>query len=443
MMFIINYKSKQMKIKSYLVLLALIILGVGACSEGSRYESGSNDTTPPGPPTINGWKPLYGGARFFYTIPPDEDLLSIDAEYTNANGKTFRFTSSYYTDSLDVVGLGDTAIHTIKLFGVDRAGNRSVAVEQQVKPLEPTISRVAKSLVVKPGFSSFFVDWENELKQVINVYIAFKYTQQGTYRDMVQVFSSNQLRERKFINDLYLTPQEPIDVSIRVEDQYGNSTEMMSFGQIALQEDTELDKTQWLIPNANDSTVTIRGKVINTKVPAMFGDNLEGRMSKLIDGIIDRGDNLNFFHTGSRGRTGFSKDGNMPFNIIIDLGDYYQLSRVVTVQRHSGGLANIERGQYYRSENVGEFALYVFNDDTEQWEHLSTQRTPIPQGVNDLQYVKLGEAGDMAYFYPDEPQYTRPTRWFRYEALHCFDDNYSSTGANCMSELTLYGRKAQ
>jgi hypothetical protein len=49
----------------------------------------------------------------------------------------------------------------------------------------------------------------------------------------------------------------------------------------------------------------------------------------------------------------------------------------------------------------------------------------------------------MAYFYPDDPQYTQPIRWFRYEGLHCFDDNYSSTSANCMSELTLYGKKAE
>ncbi|MPM67797.1 hypothetical protein SDC9_114722 [bioreactor metagenome] len=187
----------------------------------------------------------------------------------------------------------------------------------------------------------------------------------------------------------------------------------------------------------------VGGKVINTGVPAMFGNNLEGRMTKLIDGIIDRGDNLNFFHTGGRGRTGFSRDGNMPWNIIIDLGDYYQLSRVVTVQRHSGGLANIERGQYYRSENCGEFRLYVFNEQTEKWDSLTTQRTPIPHGVSDLQIVKMGEAGDMAYFYPDDPQYTQPTRWFRYEGLHCFVDNYSSTGANCMSELTLFGKKVK
>jgi len=434
---------KLMKARTYLWILALLLLGVSACEESSRFKAGADDDNPPGKPTINSWKPLYGGARFFYTIPRDEDLLSVNAEYTNKQGKTFYFTSSFYSDSLDVIGLGSTEPKEIILYAVDRAGNRSESVKQQIIPLEPSISRVVSSLSVKPGFSSFLVDWINELEQVVNVYVSFKYTQGGKLHDYVSVFSSNVLKERKFIKDLNLKPDEPVEVSIRVEDQYGNTTENVSFGSINLLEDTEIDKSKWIIPNFNDSTVTFKGKTINTGVPAMFGDNLEGRMSKLIDGIIDRGDNLNFFHTGGRGRTGFSRDGNMPWNIIIDLGGYYQLSRIVTVQRHTGGLANIERGQYYRSENCGEFRLWYFNELTEQWDSVSTQRTPIPQGVNDLQFVKLGEAGDMAYFYPDDPKYTPPTRWFRYEGLHCFDDNYSSTGANCMSELTLYGKKAE
>lgn len=431
-----------MKMKLYKLICLFTFIGCFfACEEGGRFQSSGSDTTPPGKPTILRWEPLYGGARFFYTIPPDEDLLSVNAEYTNDQGRTFSFTSSFYSDSLDVIGLGTTDPKVIKLFGVDRAGNRSEVVSVEIVPYESTISRVAKTVSVKSGFSSFLVDWENELEQLINVYVSFKYTEDGQPRDLISVFSSNDSDERRFIEDLHLSSTEPVEVSVRVEDHYGNTTENISFGEIFLLEDEELDKTKWIIPNANDSTVTINGKVINTGVPAMFGDNLEGRMSKLIDGIIDRGDNLNFFHTGSRGRTGFSRDGNMPWNIIIDLGDYYELSRVITVQRHTGGLANIERGQYYRAENVGEFRLYVFNDLTETWDSLTTQRTPIPQGVSDLQIVKLGEAGDMAYFYPDDPQYTRPTRWFRYEGLFCFDDNYSSTGANCMSELTLYGRK--
>jgi hypothetical protein len=429
--------------KNILLLLAVACMAI-SCSETERYAPGSDDKTPPGTPEITSWKALYGGARVFYKIPPDEDLLSVDAEYINTKGKPVLFTSSFYIDSIDVLGFGDTELHKINLYGVDRAGNRSVPAVLEIRPLESAVTRVMSTVVVKPGFKSFFVTWENELEKIVNVYVHFKYKDNGQDRDLVSVFSSNLATDRKFISDLELGPQDPVAVEIQVEDQYGNITPAQSFGSITLLEDVKLDKSRWFIPEPNDSTIVLGdGRRINTGVPAMFGNNLEGRMSKLIDDIIDRGDNLNFFHTAGRGRTGFSKDGNMPWNIIIDLGDYYQLSRVITVQRHSGGLQNTSRGQYYMYENCGEFRLWVFNESTLQWDSITTQRTPIPSFTNELQFVKAGEAGDMAYFYPDDPQYTIPVRWFRYEGLHCFDDNYSSTGANCMSELTLYGKKAQ
>lgn len=433
-----------MKIKLYLYLLALIVVCISACKEGTRFETEENSTTPPGPPTDITWEALNGGARFYYTVPADEDLLSVDAEYTNSNGKTFRFTASYYVDSLDVIGLGSTDPFTIKLFSVNRAGVRSVAVDQEVIPLEPAVTRVAGTLALKPGFSSFFVDWENELGQLINVYIHFKYTDKGIPRDLISVFSSVKLKDRKFVNNLNIPPTEPIEVTLRVEDYYGNSTEEIEFPAIYLQEDFELDKKIMRFPAPADSTVTMKnGRRVNTGIPAMFGDAKEGRMDKLIDGIIDRGEILNFFHTDSRGRNGNSGIANRnDWNIIIDLGAYYQLSRIITHQRHS---STIERGQYYKNENCGEFSLYVFNEETEEWEHASQQRTLIPEGVTDLEIVRLGDAGDMAYFYPDEPQYTVPTRWFRYEMVNGFENNYSTDhiNVNCMSELTLFGKKVE
>jgi hypothetical protein len=396
----------------------------------------SGDSMPPDKPRIDSIVPLYGGARFFFTIPKDDDLLSINAEYTNASGRTFYFSSSYFTDSLDVIGLGDTLRHNIILYAVDRAGNRSDTVTRAIRPLESTISRVIKNLTVKPGFGALMVDWENELERSINVYVYFKYNQNGALRDLVTVFSSNKLTEKRFINNLIVDAGGTIDVKVRVEDMYDNTTDMMNIGNLALQEDGELPKSLWTLPNANDS---IAG------VPMMFGSSREGKTEKVIDGVIDRGDNLNFLHTGGRGRTG--REGianqNMPWNLIIDLGDYYELSRVVTHQRHSGGLANVERGQYYKYENVGYYALYILNEDTNQWDSITAYKIPVPIGISDLEYVKLGEAGDMSYFYPDDPHYTPRARWFRFEAIACFDDNYSSTGANCMSEITLYGRKAK
>ncbi|MFZ4261384.1 DUF4959 domain-containing protein [Sphingobacterium sp. HJSM2_6] len=418
-------------LKFIYILLAITVFS--SCKEGDRFKPNSDDGQAPGKITLKEYKPLFGGARFFYDLPNDEDLMNVEAVYTNPKGKTFTFSASYFVDSLDVYGLPSTDEYTVQIFAVDRAGNRSEATDVKVKPMEPAFSRVANSLLVKPGFSSFFLDWTNELKQNINVYVDFTFNQNGETRTLTSVFSSNLEKDRRFVNDLFLSPSEKVAVKVRVEDIYGNITESIDKGQISLYEDVQIPKAGWVLPNPNDS---IGG------IPMAFGNGLEGRNRYVIDDIIDRGDNLNFMHTNSRGKTGRTADGNMPWNFIIDLGDYYELSRIITVQRHSGGLANISRGQYYRDENVGVYNMYIWDEASETWEYVSQNKIVVPLGLSELEFVKKGEAGDMAYMYPDEPAYTKKTRWFRYEAVKSFNGNYTLEDANCLSEITLYGRKS-
>jgi hypothetical protein len=422
--------KSYMKTKRILFVFGLLLV-FASCKEVLRYEVNEEDSVPPGQPTNVTYTPLYGGARFHYTIPKDEDLLSIDAVFTNSQGQSFWFSSSYYADSLDVYGFGSMTEHLVQLYAVDRAGNRSEVIEYKVTPLEPAITRVAKSVKIKPGFNSFFLDWTNELEQSINVYVDFNFTQNGEKREFSTVFSSNFYGDRRFIENLDLTSDISINVGIRVEDRYGNITETIDMGHINLYEDVKIPKDQWILPTANDS---IGG------IPQFYGDGYEGRSKFLIDDIIDKNDNRNFIHTAGRGRTGNSEDGNLPWNVIIDLGGYYELSRIITVQRHDRA-NSYEQGQYYHSENVGLYNMYIFDETLQEWELVSQVKIPIPVGMSEIEIVRRAEAGDMAYMYPDDPKYTKPTRWFRYEALRCFDDNYNSGSAYCLSEISLYGRK--
>jgi len=422
-----------MKIKNNLIAGVAFLLLIFSCQEDKGYIATDNDKIPPQQPTNVTYTPLYGGARLFYDVPDDEDLLNIEARYTNKSGESFSFSASYFVDSLEIYGFGDTIDYNIELFAVDRAGNESEPVKVTVKPLESAIARVIKSLNLKPAFGSFFVEWENELEQSINIYVDFSYTQNGAAKQFSSVFSSNLEEDRRYIEDLDLGQDEPLDIQIRVSDIYGNLSDPVDMGQITLLEDVAIDKEKWFLPAANDS---IGG------VPQAFGDNVEGRLVSIIDGIIDEGSNLNFMHTGGRGRTGNSSDGNMPWNVIIDLGDYYELSRIVTHQRHMDFCGDLCQGQYYRGENVGLYELYIFDEDTQEWEYISENKIKTPVGLSELEIVKKGKAGDMAYMFPDEPQYTKPTRWFRYKAVKGFGGNYTLDNANCLSEITLYGKKS-
>ena len=419
--------------KKYILFFAVGLLFFASCKEEGRWTQDEGGAAP-GKVTNVTSMPLYGGARFYFDIPSDENLMSIDAVYTKPDGKSFKFSVSYFKDSIDVYGMPDVQEYTVNLYAVNRAGVRSEPTPAKVTPLEPAFSRVAQSIVIKPGFSSFFMDWVNELEQNINVYVDFSYGD----RSFTQVFSSNLAKERRFIENLFLAPTVDVKLGIRVEDIYGNITQTIDKGKINLFEDIEIPKANWIIPEPNDSMVG----GVNGGVPQGFGNQAEGRLRYLIDGVPDIGDKLNFMHTGGRGRTGNSANGNMPWNIHIDMGAKYQLSRIVTHQRHYNFGTPPDRGQLYRNENVGLYRIWLWDDVSLKWDSLHTHKIPVPQGLSELEFYKLRTVGDMAYMYPDEPNYTPAVRWFRYEALKSFDSNYTQENANCLSEITLFGRKA-
>jgi hypothetical protein len=434
-------KYKKMCSRNITCLLALLSLfsGFYACKEEGRFAIAYYDTEPPDPPVYNGkYIPLYGGARIFFEHSADRDLLSVDASYTSTQGKEVWFSVSYYRDSIDVYGLSDTLEHVIRLYAVDRAGNRSEIVPVPIVPLEPAVSRMASSIEVKPGFGSFFIDWENVLKQNMNLYAYINYTQQGTYKEHTLIHTSNLPEERWFIRDLDLTSQEPVSLKIQVEDMYGNITDYIDKGTFPLLEDEVIPKDKWTMPENNEYIHDSIGGV-----PMGFLEAIEGKAEFVMDGIIDNGINANYVHTYARGRTGQSIHGNAPWNIMINLGDEYELSRIVTHQRYTGG-GGI-RGQYYRDENVGRYAMYIWDGAADGsngvWDSICEHKIPVPS-VSDIEIKQLGLAGDIAYFYPDDPQFTRPTRWFRYEVLFGFNSNYTDRGSpRCLSEITLYAKK--
>jgi hypothetical protein len=429
----INKKVFYRDTKYLLMLLSLFFTGLYACREGMRYEIGFSDSEPPDAPEYVSYKPLYGGARLFYRIPSNEDLLSIDAAYLNPAGRKVWFSVSYFSDSIDVYGLSDTLEHVIQLYSVDRAGNKSENVPVTIKPLTPAYRQVADSLIVKAGFSSFYLDWVNELKQSMNIYVDFSYTRQGQNVVHNMIYTSYAAKDRWFIRDLEGV-SEPVRVKVRVEDTYGNITETIDMGEILLLHDELIPKDKWYLPEPNDSVAG---------VPMAFLQMGEARKAFIKDGIIDEGANINYVHTGSNGRTGLPKDGLVPWNVLIDLGDEYEISRIVTHQRYyTGAHPTTGRGAYYGGENVGVYNMYILDADTGEWEYVSQHKITVSSSLTDLEYMHLGREGDMAYLYPDDPKFSRSTRWFRYEALYGFGYNYTDVvNVHCLSEITLYGKK--
>ena len=439
---------------SKLIWLMVVLLGCfQACKEGERYGVSITDTEAPDPPIVHGTRSLDGGVRFYYSVPTNKDILAVKGEYVNEAGKLLSFSSSYFKDSLDILGFASTDFYEVKIFAVNRAGRRSKEMAYSVKPERSVLNMVIDAIVVKPSFSSLFIEWENELKWNVNVFVNFKFRQQGRERDLWEVFTSNDEWHRGVIYDLTDVENNEVDVSIYVEDSYNNRTQTVPFGTKIVLQDIKIPKFDeagkaiWKMPIYNDSVAGI---------PQFWGYFGEGRNEYIIDDIIDYGNLLNFCHTNNRGRTGnpYIPNANL-WNALIDMGDYYEVSRIVTHQRqfHAGNYVLYGGPGRNDRHNVGKYAMYVLNEDLSppEWELIREHCIPIPTGVNDLEIYRMGNAGDMAFLYPDDPKFSRPTRWFRYEArasfptytINGFAFPYYFVEQTCLSEITIYGRKAQ
>lgn len=390
------------------LLIATVILA--GCAEGKRYEISMDDNTPPGTPVLIDSKPLPGGARIFYRIPTDEDVLAVEASYLNHAGEPVRFISSYFKDSLDVLGFGKEGEHEIGLCAVDRAGNRSKTITETVTALESPVSMVAGTVQVLPSFGSMMLKWRNVSMEPVYVYVDFSYTQHGVEYSHSNVFTSHQLTDTRTIDGLSLTDNEPVTVDVSVKDKFGNSVSAGN-STVVLLTDEALDKSVWSLPAP--------GFDLGGYVQAN-GSKGEGEMSEVIDGITEETVYRNFYQT----------DAVNPWNIIIDLGRECELSRIVTHQRYSGDYSTSEQGNYYRGNNVLSYEMYVWNGTASAWEYASRNDIKSPVVKHESDYRLLGDAGDQAYLYPDEPRFSIPTRYFLFRAVN----------GNYISEITLYGK---
>ncbi|MDR2765485.1 MAG: DUF4959 domain-containing protein [Tannerella sp.] len=386
----------------------ILVIFLSGCEDTKRFEIGEADNTPPLAPVFITSKPLPGGARIFYRRPADEDLLSVEASYTNSSGETVHFAASYFTDSLDVFGFGSSGEHSIDIYAVDRSGNQSEHIRQTVTALEPAVELVAQSLKIIPSFDALLVKWTDSLKENIYVYVTLDYLQDGKQANHIGVFTSNQ-PEANFSIDL--VTQNPIAVNVRVGDKYGNS----SFAKdttIRLLQDGMIAKNGWTLPPPGEFLGVLQAD----------GNYNEGDMMEVIDGLTEEDILRNYY---------FTNDAN-PWNIIIDLGEEYELSRIVTHQRYTWTETGVQ-GAYYRGNNVLAYEMYVWNGEDQEWEWVSRHNIATPTVMQESDYKTLGDAGDKAFLYPEEPKFSRATRYFRFEAV---------TG-NYISEISLYGRRVQ
>jgi hypothetical protein len=145
----------MMKKIIYITYIFLMTFIGYSCKEQERLDQIDDSAPAPAPVTIVGTpiaKP--GGAVIKYSVPVDKNLLGVKAVYVR-NGETIETKASLYTDSLTLVGFGDTNTYDVNLYSVGRNGKLSVPVSVSVTPLTPPIYTIRTDM--ESSFGGVFV----------------------------------------------------------------------------------------------------------------------------------------------------------------------------------------------------------------------------------------------------------------------------------------------
>jgi hypothetical protein len=90
------------------------------CKE-DRLEPMGHDSTPPGQVSNVGVESLPGKVKLTYTLPGDPNLLYVKAVYRLNSGAMREIKASYYTNTMTLDGFGDTNVHDVQVYAVNRS----------------------------------------------------------------------------------------------------------------------------------------------------------------------------------------------------------------------------------------------------------------------------------------------------------------------------------
>jgi hypothetical protein len=369
------------------------------CTEEKRPEIVIN-AEPPKPVTDVQVVNIPGGAILKYQLPDDEDLLYVKAAYSYKAGHQAEARSSLYCDSIKIQGFGTEDERTVELRAVDRSNNESTPVTVTIRPLEPPVNTIGRTLELIPDFGGVHLYWKNPERAEISVVLEKK-----DHNDEFQPI------------DIFYSTVVDGDVASR-----GMDTIPENF-RVYVQDRWENKST------AIEETVTPFFEQIfdRLKFQALYieGDERDAWgwvLPQLFDGNVTTG-----FHTGQG-------TGRWPHWITIDMGVKGKISRIKTWQRYNDV-------DLYAYGNLKHFEIWGTNDayNLPNWDVwtmmidcVSIKPSGLPLGQlsdEDRAHVAAGEEFICS---PDMPA----VRYMRLKAL----ENWSGGDFFHLMEVEVYGQ---
>ena len=325
------------KLYLYLVLLNLAILM--SCQKSP--VSPANDKVPPGKVEIVSVTPLHGGFKVEFKQPKDNDLLYVKAEYDLTGGAKGEVQVSYFDNIIKVMGFGDTAERSAKIYAIDRSGNMSEPVVIKAVPLAPPIKLIQDSLTVIADFGGAKFSWINRTEAPISIEI---YAEDSITHKLTKVYTvyTSQLVSKYSVRNM---PSIPTHFAAVVRDRWDNVSDTIKpiGGKLTPLFEEKLNKTKMRkIVLPSDTKWDAWGN----KYESLYDDNFK-----------------TVGHTQG--------DHAWPQIFTIDLGVKTKLSRFRVYQREA-----TTPGWFYSHGNPKKYDVYgaavlpANPDDLSQWQQL-------------------------------------------------------------------------
>jgi len=374
-----------------------ILLAAGACK---RDEAGpvEKDGTPPGAVRNLTVENLHGAARISFELPGDKDLQYIKARYTAPGGTVRETRVSRFNRSLVMEGFGDTNAYTVTLFAVDKSENVSAPTEITVKPLEPPIWIVRRTLGIIPDFGGVNVSFENEEEKDLAIVVLSI--------DSLGQFSPRATQYTKLKKGDFSTrnmPNKPTRFGVYVRDRWGNLSDTLLTELTPLFEE-QLDRTK------------MNGVVLP-------GDAPIGHLGS-IAGLFDGDTQAGFYHS--------SDDARMPQWFTYDMGVTAKLSRLVWFMRP---------GFFFSLHNPREVEIWGSNapnpngsfDDS--WVLLARSTQIKPSGLPEGQLSQADQEAALLGHTVSFPVNSPKVRYIRFKTLK----NWSNGTYVNFHEIKMFG----
>lgn len=396
-----------LKNKSYLVFFVLGLLGflLSSCERLEIRDTLESDSSAPGIITDLSVENLPGGATISYTLPDDDDLLYVQAQYEIRPGIKQEVRASYYNKSLTVLGFGDINEYSVSLYSVDRSGNKSSPVSVTVNPLKAPVQSAFEGLSYERDFGGITMVFQNEAKADLAATILIK----DAFDDWIEYDRYYTGLPDGFYSVRGL-PAEPTIFGVYISDRWDNSSDTL------IQQATPLFEKQ--LNKKLFSHVPLPGDAANTwKYPSLWDDV-------------------------TTSNAGFKAADALPKRFQFDVGSKVKLSRFK--------IWGVFGGREYSSANLKEFELWGSNAPNpdgsfDGWTLIEEYEVVRPSGLSvgdELTADDIQMATDGFEFVI--PAGAPSVKYIRFNFLSSFaSPRNSEKGEVWLREFTFWGQEAE